>query len=127
MIATPSRVVIHVPRLRTSGPNAREHFMVRAKRVRRERAQVFGAIQLYQLAGGGFNPLPSLPVHVHLVRESPGTRPPDSDNIHGYLKSARDQIAASYGVDDGPAGPITWTCASERGEDHGVRIEIEAR
>jgi len=123
----PSRVVIEV-RIHTRGSlNARGSWQARWRRTKKERAATHGAIQLYQLSGGEFRSLPRLPVRVHIVRVSPGHRPVDSDNLPGYSKGVRDQIAAYYGVDDGPSGPISWSYAAERGPSHLVRVEIEAR
>ena len=49
---------------------------------------------------------------------------PDSDNLAGCLKTARDTVAKFLGVDDSPSGPITWRYVALRGPD-GVLIELE--
>lgn len=49
----------------------------------------------------------------------------DDDNLPLTAKWVRDTIALFLGVDDGPAGPISWHYAQEPGGARGVRIRLE--
>ena len=98
-----------------TGLNAREHWRVRAKRVKAERHTTASIVQPFWT-----------PCIVRLVRQSPALC--DDDNLQGAMKAIRDEIAKICGVDDGPTGPITWVYAQEkckRGQ-FGVRVEMLA-
>ena len=98
-----------------TGLNAREHWRVRAKRVKAERAITASIVK----------PFCTVCI-VRMVRLSPSLC--DDDNLQGACKAIRDEIAKICGVDDGPSGPITWVYAQEkckRGQ-YGVRIEMLA-
>lgn len=75
---------------RTKGPNAREHWRVKAKRVKFERqctaAALHGAAR------------PPIPCSVRLTRVGPGML--DDDNLVGAMKGVRDEVAAWLGIDD---------------------------
>lgn len=104
-----------IPIKTVTGLNAREHWRVRAKRVKAER----------QAAALVIKPFPT-PCIARLVRLSPALC--DDDNLQGACKAIRDEIAKLCGVDDGPTGPITWVYAQEkckRGQ-FGVRVEFLA-
>ena len=133
--SSPHRVVIEV-RIPTRGSqNARPgNWQAAHRHAKQERAAVLGAIQLYRFRGGACRPLPGAmapgihldtPLAVRLVRVSPSWKPPDDDNLRGYLKHVRDELAAYYGVDDSDPR-ISWSYAAERGT-WCVRIELEAR
>ena len=98
-----------------TGLNAREHFRVRAKRVRAERAAVALIVKPFWT-----------PCIVRMVRLSPALC--DDDNLQGAMKAVRDEIAKINGVDDGPTGPITWVYAQEKCKrgTFGVRVEFLA-
>lgn len=84
---------INVEGLRTvPGLNAREHWAVKARRVKAERLMTRGA-----LAERGRPP--DGPWQVELCRVAP--RRCDDDNLQGALKAVRDEVAAWLGVDDG--------------------------
>lgn len=98
-----------------TGLNAREHWRVRAKRVKAERHTTASIVQPFYT-----------PCIVRLVRLSPALC--DDDNLQGACKAIRDEIAKICGVDDGPTSPITWVYAQEkckRGQ-FGVRVEMLA-
>lgn len=114
--------------LRTGGGlNSREHWAVRARRVKEERSATWRALAQYlgwarqasvrtHLQRGGR-------VQVTLVRCSPSTRPMDDDNVRGSLKAIRDEVAVWLGLDDGnPA--VRWEYAQQRAP-WGVRLRIE--
>lgn len=102
-----------IPIKTVTGLNAREHWRVRAKRVKAERTAT-------ALCVPKFSP----PAIVRLVRLSPSLC--DDDNLQGALKAVRDEVAKLAGCDDKPGGPLQWVYAQEkckRGE-FGVRVEI---
>jgi hypothetical protein len=91
----------------TSGLNMREHWRVRAARVKRERTiaclAAFGCV--------GFTSV-GWPAVCTLTRIAPGLL--DDDNLAGGFKAVRDGIADALGIDD--ADPrITWRYAQQKG------------
>ena len=98
-----------------TGLNAREHWRKRAARVKAERAATALIVKPFWV-----------PCIVRLVRLSPALC--DDDNLDGACKAIRDEIAKINGVDDGPAGPITWVYAQEKCKrgTFGVRVEFLA-
>jgi len=103
--------------LRTvAGLNAREHWRVRATRVRNERIAVAWSMQ--------HAPKPGLPVRVTLTRLSAGTL--DSDNLQGAFKATRDAIACAYGVHDNDPR-ITWQYTQEKCKRGTYRVRITIR
>lgn len=99
---SPALIAAVVP-IATRSPNKREHWGARARRVRTERAAVFGALR-------GLDAPLALPLVVTLTRI--GARRLDGDNLQGALKGVRDGVAGFLGVDD--ADPrITWRYAQE--------------
>lgn len=104
--------MIIVPIRTAPGLNAREHWAVRAKRVRRERA----AVALVLLG----HARPALPCSVLLTRV--GVRASlDDDNLVGALKSVRDEVARWLGVDDRDRDRVRYRYAQSNGPV-GVRI-----
>lgn len=104
-----------IPIKTVTGLNAREHFRVRAKRVKAERAATALIVKPF-----------FTPCIVRLVRLSPALC--DDDNLQGACKAIRDEIAKINWVDDGPNGPITWVYAQEKCKrgTFGVRVEFLA-
>lgn len=104
-----------IPIKTVTGLNAREHFRVRAKRVKAERAATALIVKPF-----------FTPCIARLVRLSPALC--DDDNLQGACKAIRDEIAKINGVDDGPNGPITWVYAQEKCKrgTFGVRVEFLA-
>lgn len=105
--------MILVPIRTVPGLNAREHFRVRAERVRAER----DATQL-MLNG---QPRPPIPCSVRLTRVAPSAGV-DDDNLVGALKGVRDQIAQWLRVDDKHSNRVRYVYAQKRGP-WGVEIE----
>lgn len=106
--------MIVVPIRTVPGLNAREHFAVRAKRVRKEReatAWMLGTIKR-----------PSVPCTVLMTRVAPSAGV-DDDNLAGALKGVRDEVAKWLGVDDRNRRQVRYRYAQMRGE-WGVRIEF---
>lgn len=96
------------------GLNAREHFRVKAKRVKAEREATGWALK--------GKPLPPIPCSVRLTRVSPrGVA--DDDNLVGAMKAVRDEVAAWLGIDDKHRNQVRYVYEQARGP-WGVRIEF---
>jgi len=102
-----------------SEANIHEHWAVRAKRVKGQRAATWAALQ-----GKG---KPRTPVLVTLTRVL-GSRAKvmDDDNLARSFKAVRDEIAAHVGVDDG-AKEIVFVYAQRKPEEKTKRGWIEIR
>lgn len=99
-----------IPLRTVSALNRREHWAVRARRVKAERR---AALLITQP-----NWIDKFPATITLVRFGP--RKLDDDNLRGAMKGVRDGVADRLGVDD--ADPrITWEYQQEKGK-YGVRL-----
>lgn len=90
--------------------NARVHWTQRAARTKRERAAVRATL------ANGWRPdveTAAPPTTCTMIRVAP--RMLDDDNLAGAFKAIRDEVAAFFGVDDGPKGPIAWHCEQRKG------------
>lgn len=106
--------MITIP-LRTSGGlNNREHFAVRAKRVRKEREAAAWMLKAAKK--------PQLPCSVLLTRVAPSNGL-DDDNLAGSLKSVRDEVARWLGVDDRDRVQVRYRYTQRRGP-WGVTVEF---
>lgn len=102
---------VELPIATVSEANRRDHWRVKAKRVK-----------CHRMAAAAMCPLVPLPATVRLVRLS--ARVLDDDNLRGALKAVRDGVADRLGVDDRDPR-VTWLYDQERGKPIGaVRIEI---
>lgn len=116
--------------LRTgTGCNLREHWAVRAKRVKRERqytSQNYLAHAAYPLRADlrlAAQHAPGLLVTLTRI----GPQLADDDNLPAGLKAVRDQLAEELGTHDGPTSMLHWQYRQERGTwGVGVRIEEAA-
>lgn len=111
---------IWMPIRTKTGLNSREHWHVRATRVKRERKAArwfWKTHDMFPLEGFKGRML------ITLVRQSPSTRLPDLDNVVGGCKGIRDELCALIGRDDSDPN-ITWRYLAEKGE-WGVRVLIE--
>jgi hypothetical protein len=106
--------VITIPLRTSSGLNAREHFRVRAKRVRKEREGVAWVLTTARK--------PALPCSVLLTRVAPSSGL-DDDNLAGSLKAVRDEVARWLGVDDRDRLTVRYRYSQRRGP-WGVCIEF---
>ncbi len=93
--------------------NARMHWRQLAK-VKRYQKDVIAA----NLVG---KVLPPLPATITLTRI--GKRKMDDDNLAYSFKQVRDQIARTYGVDDG-SDLYSWRYAQRLGQAYAIEIEI---
>lgn len=111
-------VTLTVPLVTVSAANLREHHMVRAKRVKRERA----AVALAFMNANWPHPPAFMNVHVTLTRL--GGKDLDGDNLQSAMKPTRDEVAAWLRLDD--ADPrVTWAYDQKAGGLRGVRVTIE--
>jgi hypothetical protein len=99
--------------------NARVHWSKRAERTKKERAVVDVALRCHRQ--------PTLeptcpPTTCTLVRIAP--RMLDDDNLRGAFKAIRDEVAAFFGVDDGPKGLIVWRYEQRKGQPKQYAVEI---
>lgn len=111
------------------GQNAREHFRVRARRVKREREAVFAALYAEFGPAGQrfvreFAEARRSPLTVVLTRIG-GRGVDPTVNLPASLKAVEDHVSEWCGIDDG--SPL-WRCScrQEPGPAWGVRIEIHA-
>jgi hypothetical protein len=99
--------------------NARVHWFRRAARAKKERAVVATVLHCHRR--------PTLeptcpPTTCTLARIAP--RMLDDDNLAGAFKSIRDEVAAFFGVDDGPKGPIAWRYEQRKGAPKEYAVQI---
>lgn len=116
------RVVVPVRTISSS--NAREHWAVRARRVKAERGAAFAAVFV---AGGGsaaMEPAPGTVVRLTRIT-GPRGKTLDDDNLRGCLKAIRDGVADWLGVQDNDPR-ITWRYDQRKAEAWGVEIEVTA-
>ena len=106
--------MIVVPIRTGRGLNNREHFAVRAKRVKAERRAVAWLLKNQER--------PAIPCTVMLTRAAPSGGV-DDDNLSGSLKSVRDEVAKWLGVDDKDSATVRYVYAQIIGPWH-VRIEF---
>jgi len=105
--------MIYVPLRTSTGPNTREHYTARARRVRHERDAIAWALQ------GHSRPPASCSVRLTRIAPSAGL---DDDNLVVALKAVRDQVATWLGVDDRHRDRVRYVYAQHRGP-WGVAIE----
>lgn len=106
--------MIVVPIRTVPGLNAREHWQMRSRRVKKEREATAWVLSRH--------PKPTVPCTVLLTRLTPRSSV-DDDNLAGALKGVRDEIAKWLGVDDRKREKVRYRYAQARGE-WGVRIEF---
>ena len=105
-----------IPLQLVSVANKREHWAVKARRVKAERTTV--GWHLRQEHGR-----PELPVSVTLTRLGP--RPFDPDNNVASLKAVQDAVADWLGCDDGDER-VRWEYRQKRHPEYAVVIEVSA-
>ena len=116
------RIVCTIPLRLCSLANQREHWTVRMRRARAQRAAAYHAtaLTLPHEPTRGLKP----PLTIAITRV--GKRELDSDNLAISAKHVRDGIADALGIDDG-SELLAWCYAQEIGRDYAVRIEIEEK
>lgn len=106
-------------RTKNSLNGSREHWAVKAKRVKSERAIV--ALTFPRALKGVMARGKWPKCIVHLIRYGP--RVMDGDGLSASLKGVRDELAAQLGIDDGDAR-IAWTYEQAKGE-YAVSVQVE--
>lgn len=96
----------YIPLRTVPGQNVREHHMVRARRVKKERHAVAWVMNRKAAPPAG------TPVVVLLTRDAPSNGL-DDDNLQGALKAVRDQVADWLKRDDADPS-IKWQYAQRR-------------
>lgn len=116
-----------VPIRTISAANAREHWAVRARRVRAERqATAWALAQIGCTPAQRAEIVTRCPV-VRITRLiGPRGRELDDDNLCSAMKGLRDEVAHWLGADDADKR-IAWVYAQQqRDEQWGVRVEVFA-
>jgi crossover junction endodeoxyribonuclease RusA len=110
--------VIHfvIPLATKSEANCRDHWRVKARRVKEQRSVMAMAV------GARISGKPSK-AWVKMTRATARARL-DGDNLESALKACRDGIADALGIDDG-SERILWEYAQEKGKGGTVRVQIE--
>jgi hypothetical protein len=115
-------IAVLIPGVRIlSEPNVRDHRMVRARRVKKQRLDVTIVLRAHISKP----PAPPLLVTIVRVHKGRGSRDYDDDNLIAGAKAIRDAIAAWLRIDDGDPR-VQYQYAQEKGDDVGVRILMEA-
>ena len=102
-----------------SEANCRDHWRVKAKRVKNHRSTA--RLLLRDKFGA---PSWAGPLVIALARIGP--RDMDTDNLAGGFKAVRDGIADWLGINDGDKA-VTWNYSQERGQpkQYAARVVIE--
>jgi hypothetical protein len=116
------RVEFEIPGTVPSASNLREHWAVKAKRVKVQRLKVW-LMGLPLRMWLSERTAPPERCVVTLTRVSP--RLLDDDNIRGALKAQRDQVAQMLGVDDRDPR-VTWVYEQAKGKPSCLRVAVEA-
>lgn len=120
-----TRHEFEIPVRTISAPNAREHWAVRARRVKFERNAVALCFprrlrkskEVEKDDDGG-----DVLFAVRLTRIS-SRLITDGDNLQGALKAVRDEVAKQLGIDDGDKR-VTWTYGQRQGKQCAVLVTI---
>jgi hypothetical protein len=111
-----------------SASNLREHWAVRARRVRSQRSAAVIALTRSEQARYVVDELRDMLPHatVHVTLERMGVRKLDDDNLRGALKAFRDGVADVLDLDDGDER-IEWIYSQCKAVRTGVRIGLDVR
>lgn len=106
-----------------SAANLREHWAVKARRVKEQR-HVTALVLRTKEGAALLKAAEQRPLAVTLTRLSP--RLLDGDNLQTSLKAVRDEVAKAIGVDDRDGTEdVWWRYTQEKNERQGVRIFVE--
>ena len=115
-VETVCTVTVKLPMRLESEANRREHWRLKANRVRDQRRSVRMALAGHVPQGDRYL--------VRLTRFAP--RKLDAfDNLPRSFKAVVDEVAAQIGIDDGDSR-IEWKCEQTTSKAYGVEIRIEA-
>ncbi len=112
-------IEVHLPIRTVSEANVREHWAVKAKRAKSQRAAAFLMLKRYRRSMNG----KSLVVTLTRI----GARKLDSDNLARSFKAIRDGIADALDIDDG-SDRIEWKYAQQKGKpkEYAIIVRIES-
>lgn len=111
-------VVVTIDGMRlVSELNAREHWSVRQRRVRRQKRILLGALAAVRQPKGK---------HWEVTIERVGVRNLDDDNLAGSAKHLRDAVAEWLGTGDAITDPVTWRVAQTLAQKYGCTITIRS-
>lgn len=116
-------MIVTIPLRTVSGANMREHYRVKAARVKAERWATKLALCGWTpppLANVKLDACPLLTVRMTRHANSAGL---DDDNLRSALKHVRDQVAAWLGIDDRDPR-VAWAYGQARG-NFAVVVELE--
>ncbi len=111
---------IDIPIKTISESNAREHYYVKARRVKRQRDAAYMCVRSKMVDWRSEAPCET----VRIVRIAP--RPLDTDNLQGALKAIRDGVSDALGIDDAP-GLLEWEYGQQKGnpKEYAVRVVLK--
>lgn len=104
-----------IPVRTISEANGREHFRVKAKRAKEQRAMA-------RMFAGQWSPFPKPPLVITITRI--GVRGLDDDNLASSQKAVRDGIADALGIDDGDKR-LSWRYEQRKGKPKEYAVEVE--
>jgi hypothetical protein len=117
-------VTVELPMRLPSMANLRLHWATKARTVKAQRSATGLALRTtgraFLTAWQHMDANPRLRLHCLLTRVGP--RALDDDNLQGAFKAVRDEVAATFGIDDG-SERWRWQYAQERGL-YAVRIRL---
>ena len=117
-------VTCELPMRLPSMANLRLHWATKARTVKAQRSATGLALRTtgraFVTAWKHMDANPNLRLHCLLTRVGP--RALDDDNLQGAFKAVRDEVAATFGIDDG-SERWRWQYAQERGL-YAVRIRL---
>lgn len=107
------------------GQNMREHYRVRADRVKEEREATARALPATLFDGSTMRGALTDDRGARVTLMRPIARIPlDTDNLSGAFKSVRDEVASYLGVDD-RSDRIHWVYTQEKGKGLKPTVTIE--
>jgi hypothetical protein len=115
IVYTPETVEFTMPIRLVSESNARRHWRERHQRALEQRQ----AVRMLLLRATRGMPCPTV---VRITRLAPSLL--DTDNCWSSAKAVRDEIAALFGVADGPKGPIKWEVDQEVSAAVGCKVTM---
>ena len=120
-------MIFTVPIRTVSALNMREHWALKARRVKRERRETacYCLANMKALAHYIGAAEAGVRLDVTLTRVAPSSGL-DDDNLRGALKGVRDEIADALGVDDRDP-VVAWRYGQRRGKakEWGVEVTVE--
>lgn len=112
-----TRATLEIPMRVVNESNRRDHWGVKARRVKAQRRAVALAWRAAWMPVVGI----VKPSSVRLTRLAARTL--DTDGLVRAFKAVRDQIAEECGFDDGDPG-VRWQYAQEKAKGYAIRVEV---